>query len=128
MDQQTDMPETVTETPPQPDHLEGGAFDWCVVEIFGHRRHAGRGREEDRFGIKILRIDVPIKGDVAANGWETHYYGGSSIFSFTLSDEATVMRMNKPYELPARYRLPAPDPDEAESGDEELSFGGDEGE
>src|SRR5437879_3220021 len=80
---------------------EGAApFEWCIVEIFGHRRHAGRGREEERFGSKMLRIDVPTKGD-AAGPWETMFYGGSSIFSFTLTDEQTVMRMNKPYEPPA---------------------------
>lgn len=79
-----------------------------LVEIFGHRSHAGRAREEERFGSKMLRIDVPIKGDPIANGWETHWYGGSSIFSYTLTDEDSVMRSNKPYESPSRYRLPAP--------------------
>jgi hypothetical protein len=83
-------------------------FEWCVVEIFGHRRHAGRGREEERFGSKMLRIDVPIKGDPELNGWETHFYSGGSLFSYTLSTEETVMRMNKPYEPASRYQLPAP--------------------
>lgn len=77
-------------------------WEWAIVEIFGHRRHAGRTREEERFGAKMLRIDIPVKGDAPANGWQTHYYGGSSIFSFSLSDEATVMRANKPYEPPSR--------------------------
>lgn len=84
-------------------------WEWAIVEIFGHRRHAGRTREEERFGAKLLRIDIPVKGDAAANGWETVFYGGSSIFSFSLSDQATCNRINKPYEPPARTRLPAPD-------------------
>lgn len=88
---------------------ETSGWEWAMVEIFGHRRHAGRAREEDRFGSKMLRIDVPIKGDPDKNGWETHWYGGSSIFSYTLTDEPSVMRSNRPYEPPSTYRLPAPD-------------------
>lgn len=83
-------------------------WEWAVVEIFGHRSHAGRCREEERFGAKMLRVDVPLKGDPAANGWETHWYGGSSIFSYTMTDEDSVMRINRPYERPSAYRLPAP--------------------
>lgn len=50
------------------------------------------------------------QGDPAAHGWTTHYYGGSSIFSYSLTDEALVMRRNKPYEPPSRLPLPAPEP------------------
>ncbi|WP_257164660.1 hypothetical protein [Bradyrhizobium sp. SRS-191] len=99
---------------------EADGFEWCIVEIFGHRKHAGRGREEERFGAKMLRIDVPkvISFERKSDGpaerldpprieWTTHFYGGSSIFSFTLTDEETVMRVNQPSDY-ARYRLPAP--------------------
>lgn len=86
----------------------GDGWEWAVVEVFGHRKHAGRTREVERFGAKMLRIDIPIKGDTA-NGWETIFYGGSSIFSFALSDEASVMQANKPYDAAARYRLPPPE-------------------
>ena len=87
-------------------------WDWAIVEIYGHRKHAGRVREEEKFGTKMLRIDVPIKGDAAANGWETHFYGGAAIFSFTLTDEASALRANKPYDSAARYRLPPPSEDD----------------
>lgn len=93
-------------------------WEWAMVEIFGHRQHAGRCREEERFGAKMLRVDVPIKGDPIANGWETHWYGGSSIFSYTLTDEDSAMRANKPYQ-PATYRLPAPQDDEHEFEDQQ---------
>lgn len=103
---------------------ETDGWEWAIVEIFGHRSHAGRTREEERFGAKMLRVDVPIRGDAIANGWETHWYGGSSIFSFTLTDEDSVMRSNKPYEPPARYRLPPPE-EQSESdqltGEEETT-------
>lgn len=103
-----------TEAPVADQVIDG--FEWCIVEIFGHRMHAGRGREEEKFGSKMLRVDVPIKGD-AANGWETHFYSGSSLFSYRLTDEATVMRMNKPFEPAARYRLPPPVADDHSADD-----------
>jgi hypothetical protein len=77
-------------------------WDWAVVEIMGHRTHAGRIREEERFGSKMLRVDVPNEGD-PAKGWTTHFYGASAIFGLRYSDEATVMKANKPYVSP--YRL-----------------------
>jgi hypothetical protein len=104
------------------DYLENGSFEWTIVEIFGHRRHAGRAREEERFGSKMLRIDIPIKGDAATNGWETHYYGGASIFSYTLTDEETVVRINKPYSSASRYSLPAPRDDDGDDDDNHLEL------
>jgi hypothetical protein len=64
----------------------------------------------------MLRIDIPIKVDAAVHGWATRYYSGPSIFSFTLTDEATVMKKNLPWDAPARltYREP-----EAEAAEEE---------
>jgi len=91
--------------------VQGDGWEWAVVEIFGHRHHAGRTREEERFGTKMLRIDVPIivmrddengKRLAEISGWNTHYYGGSSIFSFSLTDEASVIRANQPYEAASR--------------------------
>lgn len=73
-------------------------WEWAIVEVFGHRRHVGRATEVERFGAKMLRIDVPKLGPgehhSLADGeviWSTHLYGGSSIFSYTLTDEKTVM-------------------------------------
>ncbi|PPQ34749.1 hypothetical protein SAMN06265338_1405 [Rhodoblastus acidophilus] len=93
--------ESQTEAKPESD-----GWEWAIVEIFGHRKHAGRMREEERFGAKLLRIDIPKEGDPEANGWETVYYGGSSIFSFALADEATCLRINRPYAPPSRVSLP----------------------
>jgi hypothetical protein len=81
-------------------------WEWAAVEIFGHRCHAGRIREEERFGVKMLRIDVPVNGDPQKHGWKTHWYGGASIFSLVLTDEASAMVANKPYDAPALHRLP----------------------
>lgn len=81
-------------------------WEWAVVEIFGHRRHVGRVREVERFGAKMLRVDIPLRGDPAEHGWTTHFYAGSSIFSFTITDEASALRANTPCEPPARAALP----------------------
>lgn len=83
-------------------------WEFAFVEIFGHRSHWGRTREEERFGTKMLRIDVPIKGDPAVHGWSTHFYGGAAIFSITLTDEATAMLKNMPWDAPARLQYPRP--------------------
>lgn len=87
---------------------EDDGWEWALVEIMGFRKHAGRCREVERFGAKLLRIDVPINGDPVANGWETHFYSGQSMFSYTPTAEAVVMKMNKPYEPAHQYRLPSP--------------------
>lgn len=103
---------------------DNDGWEWCFLEIMGHRSHWGRSREEERFGAKMIRIDVPIQGD-PTKGWLTHYYGGSSIFSYSLTDEATVMKRNKPYEPPSRIALAAPDTDDF--GRDEDDIDNDEG-
>lgn len=92
-------------------------WEWAIVEIFGHRRHAGRVREEEKFGAKLLRIDVPKDGD-PAKGWESLWYGGASIFSFVLTTEAGVMHFNRPVAAPSRY-LPPPEDDDFGAGEDE---------
>lgn len=85
-------------------------LEYALVEIMGHRRHFGRIREEERFGVKMLRIDVPQAGDFA-NGFATHFYSGSSIFSITYTDLATVCAKNKPYESPRLFSATRDDDD-----------------
>ena len=34
--------------------VEQDGFEWAIVEVLGHRKHAGRVREEERFGAKML--------------------------------------------------------------------------
>ncbi|CAM5655752.1 hypothetical protein MAUB1S_11400 [Mycolicibacterium aubagnense] len=96
---------------------EAEGFEWMMVEIFGHRSHWGRGKEVERFGSKMLRIDVPQvlwsmpsqdepNPKPVVTGWVTHFYGGSAIFSNTLTDEETAIRRNAPYTRPGKF-LPA---------------------
>lgn len=99
-----------------PPEVDDG-WEWAIIEIFGHRRLAGRAREEERFGAKLLRIDIPLNADPATHGWRTHYYGGSSIFSFTPCDEATALRANRPVERPALFSARHRDPDDEDPDD-----------
>lgn len=105
-------PDTATETS-QATMIDGDE-EYAVVEIMGHRRHAGRILDVERFGTKFLRIDVPTEGDFA-KGHTSHFYGGASIFSVTFADLATVCRLNRPYSPPGRY-LPGVDEDGADIG------------
>jgi len=109
----------------------GEGWEWAYVEIMGHRSHWGRTREEERFGTKMLRVDVPRVtkkpgpegGEpVAEINWSTHYYGGASIFSFSLTDEATVMRRNTPYEAPHRLTYLEPRRGDPDSIDEDSDL------
>ena len=87
-------------------------WEFAVVEIFGHRTHAGRIREVEHFGAKMVRVDIPIDGD-PSKGWETRLYGGASIFSVSYTDEASVMKANRPYVSPYRIAArPEPEPEE----------------
>lgn len=85
------------------------AFDsWAVLELMGHVRMAGRVTEEERFGSKLGRIDVP-DGD----SFTTVYFTASSIYRMTPTTEEiarSVAARNKP-EPVHRYELPAPDRD-----------------
>lgn len=93
---------------------EDDGWEFAHIEVFGHRSHYGRCREVERFGAKLLRVDIPIDGD-PSKGWATHFYGGSSIFSYSPCTEAAMLKANKPYVSP--YRLQAPkEPEEDTDG------------
>ena len=65
--------------------------EWAVVEIMGHRRHAGLCEEVQRFGSTVLRLDVYRTGDAVPV--QTFFYGGSAIFSYSLCTEADARRI-----------------------------------
>jgi hypothetical protein len=94
---------------------------WACVEIFGHRKHYGRVKEVERFGTKMLRVDVPSAASAPLLGeeerFETFLYGGAAIFSFTPMTEEAARKWAeserpKPYQ--PMNRLPPPDYDEDE--------------
>lgn len=83
-------------------------FDsWAVVELMGHVRMAGRLTEEERFGGKMGRLDVP-DGD----RFVTTFFTASSVYRITLTTEdvaRSVAAQNKPQPV-HRWELPSPGP------------------
>lgn len=86
---------------------------WAVVEIMGHKRHAGAVTEQQVAGDTFLRIDVPATKSSEAY---TKLYGAAAIFSITPTTEETarlaaahIERYNDPLpvHLPTERQLPA---------------------
>lgn len=63
---------------------------WAIVELMGHVRLAGRLTEEEKFGAKVGRLDIP-QGD----GYITQFFGGSSIYRITIVTEEVARSVCK---------------------------------
>jgi len=68
---------------------------WCCLELMGHVRVYGKVSEEEHFGQKLGRIEIPTGED----SWQTQFFGGSSVYRISPCDEETARRM-------AGYRRP----------------------
>jgi len=83
---------------------------WAIVELLGHVRLAGRVSEEEHFGAKLGRLDIPMAG----GGFTTQFFGGSAVYRLTPVTEViarAVAERNQPepvsrWELPARAAAP----------------------
>ena len=62
---------------------------FCIVELMGHSRIAGKVCEEEIAGYAFLRVDVPKTDGVEAF---TKFFGPSAIYSITPVDEETCLR------------------------------------
>lgn len=77
------------------------APQWAVVELMGHIRLAGRLTEEERFGTKMGRLDIPVQGGcsgVSATfcpGFITQYFGGGSVYRITIVTEDVARHVAK---------------------------------
>lgn len=70
---------------------------WAIVELMGHVRVAGRVTEEEHFGAKLGRIDIPTHDD----GFTTQFFGGSSVYRLTPTTEEIARKV-------ALHSQPAP--------------------
>lgn len=78
---------------------------WAILELMGHVKLAGRVTEEEHFGAKLGRIDIPN-----GEGFTTQYFSGGSIYRLTPTTEEIargVAQRNQP-EPVHRWELPAP--------------------
>jgi len=94
------------------------AFEqWCIVELFGRQRFAGRVREVTLAGAGMWRLDVPAIGDAPA---VTQFINPTAVYRLTPTTEAIARAMatrDRP-EPVQRFELPAAPPDRhAEAAD-----------
>jgi len=61
---------------------------WAVVELLGHVKLAGRLSEEEKFGAKMGRLDIP-----ASDGFTTQFFGGASVYRITPVTEAVARQV-----------------------------------
>lgn len=80
---------------------------WAIVELMGHCRIYGKVTEEERFGVKMGRVDIPAPDGT----FVTQYFGGGSVYRLTLTDEATVKQGLEQYK-PAGLLTTSKDYDE----------------
>ncbi len=90
----------------QPEH----SFDeWCIVELLGHRRLAGRVREVQLAGAGMLRLDVPA---TAGHAEQTQFVAPGSVYALHPTTEAvaTALAAHCRPQPVQRYELPAAAP------------------
>lgn len=75
--------------------LEPTFDSFCVVELFGHARIAGRVTEQVIAGQGFVRVDVPelpARGNMPLQPGFTRLYGPSAIYSITPVIEELAVR------------------------------------
>ncbi len=86
--------------------FEPKAFeDWCILDLFGHTRIAGKVTEATIAGGAFLRVDIPGKdGDFVV----TQHYGPAAIFSITSVSEkvARAFAISHPVVPMTKWDLP----------------------
>ena len=59
---------------------------WAILELMGHVKLAGFITEEELFGGKMGRIDIPVENDKNI----TQYFGGHTVYRLTPVTEQVV--------------------------------------
>ncbi len=63
---------------------------WAIVELMGHVRLAGKLSEEEKFGAKLGRLDIP-----SDEGVLTKFFGGGSVYCITIVTEAVARQVSR---------------------------------
>jgi hypothetical protein len=91
--------------------------EWCIVELFGHQRLAGKVSEQSIGGAAFIRVDVPkAKGRAAM----TRFFTQGAIYSMTPVVERVARAAADNWAQPPvnRYDLALPAP--GDKGGEET--------
>lgn len=97
---------------------------WGILQLMGHVRIAGIISEEERFGAKVGRIDIPRENGT----FSTEYFNASSIYrlQFTTEEVARTVAAqieNRPiysYEMPRpQLTEPVREREDADDADDE---------
>lgn len=78
--------------------------EWAIVELMGYVRLGGFVTEEEHFGAKVGRIDIPLVG----GGTATQLFGGGSLYRLTYVTEefARGVALHNQPEPVHRWELP----------------------
>lgn len=106
--------ETAQAQPPQTFEV------WGILELMGHVKTAGLISEQELFGTKLGRIDIPTEDGQMI----TQYFGGHSVYRLTPASEV-VARAFAAHNVPRPVsiydlKLAAPEPEEEEDYDNEY--------
>ncbi len=63
---------------------------WAIVELMGHVKLAGKLTEEEKFGAKMGRLDIPTD-----EGFVTQFFGGGSVYRITYVTEEVARHVAK---------------------------------
>jgi hypothetical protein len=63
--------------------------EWVILEVYGHRRLAGKATESNILGGSLLRLDIPDKEEK----FTTQFYGPGAIFSMTPVSEEIARKV-----------------------------------
>lgn len=77
--------------PPKTPPREPEPAVWAVVELMGHVRLAGRLSEEEKFGGKLGRLDIPQED----GSFVTQFFGAGSVYRITVVAEAVARHVAK---------------------------------
>lgn len=77
--------------------MEEQKFDlWCMVELFGHQKIAGRCTEQNVAGTNMLRIDVPEAANQPAF---TRFLSSGAIYAINPVTEEVARKLARSYNV-----------------------------
>jgi hypothetical protein len=77
--------------------MEEQKFDlWCMVELFGHQKIAGRCTEQNVAGTNMLRVDVP---ETANQPGFTRFLSSGAIYAINPVTEEVARKLAGSYNV-----------------------------